>query len=262
MPAVAKSKRIETDVLAVLSAGRCDGSNFYLSGGQLDRKLYLRTNEVLEALGCKWTKKAKAHVFDGDAGEAVEAAILTGEFTRPGDMGWFPTPQDVADKVAELAEIETGHAVLEPSAGLGSLLDAIVRTIGDPNARHVHVTAVEIDAKRCHELSHSRFAMWVTARNCDFLTWKPDCEYDRVVMNPPFAPAQADIDHVLRAYDCLKAGGKLVSVMAAGVLFRENKKTTDFRKLVDEMGSIHELPEDSFKASGTGVNTVIVVLDR
>jgi len=50
--------------------------------------------------------------------------------------------------------------------------------------------------------------------------------------------------------------------MSAGVLFRENRKTVEFRELVNEYGRFERLPEDSFKESGTGVNTCVVVMDK
>lgn len=54
------------DVLAVLSRAETNGQALLLQG-QLDRKMYERTNKILEAAGGKWNKKAKAHLFDGDA---------------------------------------------------------------------------------------------------------------------------------------------------------------------------------------------------
>ncbi len=95
----------------------------------------------------------------------------------------------------------------------------------------------------------------------DFLTVQPEPVYDRVIMNPPFC-RQADIKHVTHALRFLKPnGGLLVSVMSAGVTFRQNKLTTDFRQLVEERGGVIEkLPEGSFKASGTMVETVIAVI--
>ena len=39
--------------------------------------------------------------------------------------------------------------------------------------------------------------------------------------------SQQDIDHVTAAYGLLAPGGILVTIMSAGVLFRENKKTVD-----------------------------------
>jgi len=85
--------------------------------------------------------------------------------------------------------------------------------------------------------------------------------YDKVVMNPPFEK-QADIDHVLHAFKFLKPGGRLVSIMASSVTFRENKKTLDFKELVDLHGFIEHNLAGAFKASGTMVNTVTVVLDK
>ena len=55
--------RIDDDVLAVLSRSTVVGSSLVIPD-QLDRKLYVKTNKVLEAAGGKWNRKARAHVFD------------------------------------------------------------------------------------------------------------------------------------------------------------------------------------------------------
>ena len=81
-------------------------------------------------------------------------------------------------------------------------------------------------------------------------------------MNPPFNGG-ADVDHVRRAFDCLRNGGRLVGVLSGGVTFRQDKATTLFRAWVrDQGGVIESLPEGSFRESGTGVNTAVVVLDK
>lgn len=65
----------------------------------------------------------------------------------------------------------------------------------------------------------------------------------------------------MQAHKWLKPGGKLIAVMSSGVTFRENKLTREFRELVQANdGDITELPEKSFKVSGTCVNTAIVTL--
>ena len=74
--------------------------------------------------------------------------------------------------------------------------------------------------------------------------------------------AQVDIDHVLHAWKFLKPGGRLVSIMSAGVIFRDNRKTVDFQNFVEQHGYMERLPEGSFKDSGTMVNTCIVVVDK
>lgn len=243
--------QISEAVLKVLDAGQYDGSKFVLVG-QMDRKLYTDTNKVLEAAGGKWNRGAKAHVFDGEAIEALEPIILTGAYSRTKqDFGQFDTPEDLAAEVAAIADIQPGMDVLEPSAGIGRL----VRAAFDRGA--ISVVAVEIDPVRAAKLRQHIITDIIEA---DFLEMSPTPDVDRVVMNPPFA-RQADIRHVMHAFKFLKAGGKLVAIMSSGVLFRDNKLTADFRDFVyAHDGSIDRLPEDSFKASGTAVNTCVVTM--
>lgn len=242
--------RVENEVLTVLSRAATQGNALTLVG-QLDRRLYDRTNKVLEAAGGKWNRKAKAHLFDGDAADAIEQIILTGEITIPQDFGYFQTPEPIVARLIELADIEPGMTVLEPSAGQGNIAHAVARE-----------TAVD-----CVELLPANFAKLnpsVRKALCgDFLRFEPMedwRDYDRVVMNPPFA-RQDDIRHVTHAMRFLKDGGRLVSVMAASILFRDNRLTADFRALIDERGGdIEECPEGAFRSSGTMVRTVIVTI--
>lgn len=247
--------QISQDVLQVLDAATIDGALLTLNG-TLDRKLYVETNKVIEAAGGKWNKKAKAHVFDGDASEFIEPIILTGEYRlTKQDFGQFDTPADLAHDVVALADIEPGMAVLEPSAGLGRLAITAERAGGK-------VTCYELDEKRAAALGNHALGRYLfTVHVCDFLSVAPEQRFHRVVMNPPFAK-QDDIRHVLHAFKFLRSGGRLVAIMSAGVLFRTNKATVDFREFVSaHRGSITALPEGSFKESGTSVNTCIVVME-
>lgn len=243
--------RIESDVLAVLSSAQTEGCNLFLTG-QLDRKLYDCTNKVLEAAGGKWNRKARAHVFAADASDRMDQIILSGTVDVPKDeFNFFPSPPAVVARLTELADIEPGMVVLEPSAGRGAIAFAC----------HEHGALVDcvefmkanVDSlmgdKRCRAVSH-----------CDFLTMEHAPVYDRVVMNPPFMK-QADIKHVTHAHKFLKPDGLLVAVMSAGVEFRTDNRTKTFLALIEDRGGhIEPLPENSFKASGTGVNTVIAVI--
>jgi predicted RNA methylase len=242
-----KASAIPTDALTVLSAGRCDGDRFYLPAGALDRKLYESVNKVLTALGGKWNTKAKAHVFGETCEPLIEGAIETGSYVKPGDMGWFPTPAETAESVIDLANIEPGMDVLEPSVGEGALAD-LVRDQGGI------VTAYEIDPKRAYRASE---LLGVDVDVCDFLAVKPQPKFARVVMNPPFAQ-RADVKHVLHAIKFLKPGGRLVSIMSAGILFRTDALATTLR---DQLDHYEALPDDSFKASGTSVRTAVVVFN-
>jgi predicted RNA methylase len=242
--------QISEDVLKVLDAATLEGARVFLTGA-LDRKLYTETNKVLEAAGGKWNRSAKAHVFDGDAADALEPIILTGEYSRTKqDFGQFDTPHVLAENVVDLADVQAGMSVLEPSAGVGRIA-AAARQVGS------FVTCWEIDEKRAEKLADVAHSLNVG----DFLAAEPVSAYDRVVMNPPFAK-QDDIRHVLHALRFLKPGGRLVAIMSAGVMFRENKLSSEFRDLVEQSsGSIERLPEGAFKASGTSVNTCIVTIN-
>jgi predicted RNA methylase len=243
--------QIQDDVLAVLSRAVTQGNALTLTG-QLDRKLYERTNKALEAAGGKWDRKAKAHLFPAGAAERVEQMLATGQVEVPKDeFNYFPSPLAVVKRLLQLANIKPGMRVLEPSAGKG----AIAYACADAGA--------VVD---CYELMEANFVALAgdqrlgPVRHMDFLAQAPEASYDRVVMNPPFMK-QLDIKHVLHALKFLKPGGLLVSVMASSVTFRDNKLTQDFRDLIRARGGdIEALPDGSFKDSGTGVNTVIVTI--
>ena len=245
--------KVSNDVLNVLSRAETKGNNFVISE-RLDRTMYMQVNKVLEAAGGKWNTKAKAHVFGIDASERVEQIIMTGEVDVPKDeFNYFPTPKIIVDSLLEIAELKRGMRVLEPSAGQGA----------------ISIPCLKMGAKvDCIELMEENFKVLATdsrygsLTQADFLKVVPDPVYDRVIMNPPFMN-QADIKHVSHALDFLKEGGILVSVMASSVTFRDNNLTKNFRLLVEASGGeVFELPEGSFKESGTMVNTVIVKIPK
>lgn len=242
-------KAVDNATLSILSNATIEGNVILLNCSTLDRKQYMAVNAVLENIGGKWNKKAKGHVFTEDPTDMLDVVLLTGEITPPGKYGYFPTPPELAKKVIKLADIESGYMVLEPQAGQAGI------------AMHVPKDAT----LHCIELLPDNVAVLekqgyhVTPG--DFLKCDLDPVFDSVVMNPPFE-RQADIDHVLHAWKCLKPGGRLVSIMSAGVLFRENKKTVEFKSLLDRCGRYEVNPDGAFKASGTMVKTIIVVMDK
>lgn len=247
--------KVDREVMNVLSNARLEGAALFLVG-QLDRKLYERTNKVLEAAGGKWNRSKKSHIFDGDASDRIEQIILTGDIVIPKDeFEYFPTPVDVAARVIDLADIQDGMMVLEPSAGRGALAIA-----AQAAASGVQVDMYELMEANNKALVDLNLPLSGVAAPSDFLAENPNPVYDRVVMNPPFGK-QADIKHVMHALKFLKPNGILVSVMAAGVVFRENRLTVEFRDLVKKSGgSIEELPQASFKTSGTMVGTAICII--
>ncbi len=242
--------KIPQEVLNVISTGEVEGNLFKITGGQLDRKLYVAVNEVLANIGGKWNKKFKGHLFDEDPSDKIDQVLLTGESVNEKKLyQFYETPKELVQRMIEVANIEPHMAVLEPSAGHGVIADAIKET-------GASVRCCELDPKKVEVLLSKGHIVLAG----DFL--EQDLQpFDRVVMNPPFTKQQ-DIDHVMKAFELLKPQGILVAIMSPGFTFRQNNKSIEFKKLVEYCGYWEELPENTFKDSGTGVNTVLVLLNK
>lgn len=248
-----------------LAGARITGTQLVLVE-PLDRKTYLEVNVILEVLGGSWSRKAKAHLFEADPGEELAAVLMDGEWVDPKkEMSFFATPPALADYLAShagIAELAESDWVLEPSAGCGALVEAIVRA--NPG---VWVQAVEPDEPRANLIVYRPCIFVARQRFEDFtpVVGGAPRSYAAVVMNPPFTlPKQPSvwITHVLRALEMLELGGRLVSVVPASFGFRTDAKHTALRALVEEHGGWEPLADDAFKASGTGVRTAMIWIEK
>ena len=159
----------------------------------------------------------------------------------------FPTPADLCARMVEMAEIEPGMTVLEPSAGTGAIVKAII------DAVDTEIVAYDINFKLCQHINTTFPSFRVKALHQDFLTVTNGMgQFPRILMNPPFANG-ADIKHVQHAMKFLEPGGRLVAIMANG------PRQAAFLKEC-EGAEWEALPEGTFKDSGTGVNTQIVTI--
>ncbi len=246
------SRKIDDATLAVLSSATIYDNVITLNCGQLERKQYIEVNKVLEAMGGKWKRQAKGHLFSDSPQDKLEAILLTGEYDKPVDYGYFPTPTDLADKMVLMVGLTPGMIVLEPSAGQGAIAERVARIVG-----HNNVHCFELLPANCEALMKYGF---MKTECCDFLAVEPQPLYDRVIMNPPFGKQQ-DIDHVIHALKCLKLAGRLVSIMSSGITFRQNRKTTDFLSLINGRSEVILNPLETFKLSGTSVNTITIIVE-
>ena len=126
--------------------------------------------------------------------------------------GFFPTPKNLIEEMIILGNIEEHHEVLEPSAGKGDMVDVLKKN--------------GINNIDCIEINHSLKEI-LKFKGCnlvgnDFLEFNGK-KYDRIIMNPPFENLQ-DVDHIKKAYETLKEGGILVSVMSNSPLFVTTQK--------------------------------------
>lgn len=250
--------KLTIDQKQILKNWELDWNKFYLQG-QLDRKQYTSINEVLETIWFKWNRKDKAHVADctpEELTQAIDDIIETWEVETLKEtikkFQFYETPQEVAQYLVELADIQQFDNVLEPSAGHGAIIKEIRKK------KYAFLEAVELDPNKYNVLRSDHFintkdklTEW-NFLNYDRMT------FDKIVANPPFSKSQ-DVKHILKMYECLSVWGRLVSVASSWVKWRE-------WKLYDELKSLNpefiELPEWSFKDSWTMVNTLIVLINK
>ncbi len=246
---------ITPEVRKVLDNQTIIEGNILRLTGQLDRKLYEATNKILELLGGKWNRSAKGHIFKGNPREAIEAALEGGSVEDiKKKFQLFETPAELAMKLAKrlaLNALMPPLPILEPSAGTGRLADAIRR---HSSIEQVHFCEIQ------PELAESLKSQGYTQVGTDFLKLKPKRLYQRILMNPPFTRGQ-DAAHVMHAYEeCLEEGGRLIAIMSSAVTFNTTGKYGEFHRFLTglEYYNIEELPEGTFKESGTCVRTVVV----
>ncbi len=164
---------------------------------------------------------------DGKAPRAVSAFNL------------FQTPPDIAARLVAL--LGTPARVLEPSCGLGRLLDAITAP---------EVVAVEVAPQLCAELfRQNREGVKLMQR--DFLTVTPSETglFDGIALNPPFH-MRSDIRHIEHALKFLKPGGALAA-LCLDTPHRE-------KALRDRCATWEKIPAGAFRSEGTGVACVLL----
>jgi phospholipid N-methyltransferase len=182
--------------------------------------------------------------------------------------GFFPTPDELAERLVRLANIRAGMRVLEPSAGWGNIADAVRRLHPD-----VQLILFEVVPSLLEILNWKGYCTpTVHGHNLflrDFLQAIPGAisgyqQVDRAIGNPPFEAGQ-DIDHIKHMYEWLKPGGRLVSICSEGPFFRQDRKSEQFREWLFDHGAYTErLPEGSFSKGErpTNVATRLVIIDR
>lgn len=188
----------------------------------------------------------------------LDSLILTGEVEdRKKTFQFFATPKELAKRMFELAEVKDHTTLLEPSAGQGAILDQVDRWYD------LGVVAIELDPKNCEILREKKYQVF----NEDFLKYKPESEddeyclggFETVLMNPPFS-RQQDIEHITHAYNYMvEKGGTIVAICSESAFFRENKKSVEFRKLLEDTGAyVEKLEAGTFKESGTMVASRLI----
>lgn len=226
-----------------------------LPAGQLERNDYLEVKKALELIGGSWKGgKTQGFVFKEDPSDYLSQLCEGEKINLKKEFQFFGTPPALADRLVELAELQSEYTILEPSAGQGAIVKAIHRVFPE----------LVVD---CYELMDlNRSFLEKLPNTCiigsDFITEEKETVYDCIIGNPPFSKNQ-DIDHVYEMYRCARKGGRVVSIMSNHWRLSSANKECEFLEWLAALDAkIIHIEEGAFKESGTNISACIVVIDK
>jgi hypothetical protein len=183
--------------------GRLHAREICTYGAMRSRHALEETRKVLQLIGGA-QESNNVFLFDFPPDEIIEEIVLSGCVPDYRSHQFYPTPESLAQRVIELAEIGETHSCLEPSAGIGSLAKfmPLDRTL-----------CVEISSTHAAILKAQGFAV----AHADFLDWAatPGQSFSRIALNPPFSEGRWRA-HLEAATKLLEPGGRLVAILPAG----------------------------------------------
>jgi hypothetical protein len=197
-------------VLSLIASAALDRRTMQMpySWGRVDENVAAEVHRVLEGIGAvsDGTEFMPTFTFPFDATDVIGELLASGCMPDVKAHQYYPTPRWLAERVVELAEIQPGMTVLEPSAGQGALADLLPKT----------TVCVEISALHCRVLEAKGFKV----HEQDFLLWAPRRRFARIVMNPPFDRGRWLL-HLEHAASLLDQGGRIVAVLPEGAPERD-----------------------------------------
>jgi hypothetical protein len=244
------------DKQEVLKQCTVSGNVVNLPPMQLERKLYQDVAKSLELIGGKWKGgKVMGFVFQEDPTEMLYEIANGEKRNLKKEFQFFATPEKLADYLVELAEIKQSHTILEPSAGQGAIIKSIWKVI--PEKLVFCCELMDINRKFLQNMGTN-----VDCIASDFMEYVPPFLFDRIIANPPFTKNQ-DIYHLLRMYEFLKVGGRLVCITSESWVNGSQKIQCEFIKWLKEVNAtILDIEKGSFKESGTMVGGKIIIIDK
>jgi len=160
---------------------------------------------------------------------------------------FYPTPEKLIQKMLFKLDWKNIKSVLEPSAGMGHLVEAIDNKFRNSQYHHKRakydIDLIEIDENLIHVLKGKGYRVIYN----DFLSFESFKRYDAIIANFPFSNGEK---HVLKALELIKSGGELVCLINKETLMNPYSNTRkDLLRKLDEHNADIEYIDNAFSDS-------------
>ena len=195
---------------------------------------YRAFRRILTALRGRYEVGGR-HYLDFDAHDLLVEVARIGKLPKLNPFQLHQTPVAIVELMLSLCPLDfiqwkirekRSVQLLEPSAGLGVIAQPLQAAL--PGA---HLDLYEIDYLNRRVLKEKGFAL----AGCDWLAEATNASYDLVVMNPEFR-SEAYLRHIEKAFDCLKVGGFLATIVPASFLSSASTLANNLRETFAEHG--------------------------
>jgi hypothetical protein len=167
----------------------------------------------------------------------------------------YPTPKELANKMLSKVDWKRVKTILEPSAGLGNLIEAI-KTY-DRFAYHYEISAIEIDNK-CRNFL---IGAGINVIDSDFLLYNGLEQFDLIVANFPFSDGDK---HLHKALDVLFSGQIVCLLNAETIKNPYSNSRQDLIKKLNKLNASIEYIENAFLDAErkTGVEVALIYIEK
>jgi endonuclease YncB( thermonuclease family) len=179
----------------------------------------------------------------------------TGRRDQREGLDFYPTPEPVAFKMVEWAGVRAYESVLEPSAGDG----AIARYLPEHARRTIVEPSTDLLSKAELRAPGSRTV------NRMFEDYHVSNKHHAIVMNPPFGSGgKTAMDHLAKAMQHLKPGGRIVALIPTGPAADKRFEALWASETAEGMTlrAVVNLPAVAFEKAGTAVMSRVLVIDN
>ena len=172
---------------------------------------------------------------------------------------FYPTPQNLIDKMLDRLDWKMIHTVLEPSAGKGNIVEALKKKESFNNRWYttikLNIDCIENDVNLRAVLKEKDFRVV----HDDFLTYDTMKEYDLIIMNPPFSNG---CKHLLKALEMQQRnGGAIICLLNAETLKNEcSNERIMLNRMLEEYNADIQYIQDAFMDAERKTNVEIALI--